>query len=233
MLGDWLVRRPKPEVSQVPKTKTLINGTLAAAATAGALAFGSIGTAAAAQFADLDVTLERSHLERVLEAAQLRNDYQGAYEKACQKFAGTLEMEAGLGTMLHLAEHGALVLQQGLDVHLLGPGVHLDRRNPGVAGAARAPQAMLQEYLNRSEAHLWAILSNGSTLRLLRDSTALAGSAYLEFDLDTIFDGELYSEFKDLYTIAHSSRLGKRGGPGAGASRYRHSLRRQPVLAPQ
>ncbi len=102
-----------------------------------------------------------------------------------------------------------------IPIHLLGPGVHLDRRNPGVAGAARAPQAMLQEYLNRSEAHLWAILSNGGTLRLLRDSTALAGSAYLEFDLDTIFDGELYSEFKDLFTIAHSSRLEKRGGSDA------------------
>ncbi|MBA2695047.1 MAG: hypothetical protein H0U62_04205, partial [Actinobacteria bacterium] len=34
-------------------------------------------------------------------------------------------------------------------IHLLGPGIALDRRNPGVVGAARAPQAMLQELLNR------------------------------------------------------------------------------------
>lgn len=101
-------------------------------------------------------------------------------------------------------------------IHLLGPSVSLDRRNPGVAGAARAPQAMLQEALNREEANLWAILSNGSKLRLLRDSTALAGSAYLEFDLDAIFEGDLYAEFLLLFLLAHSTRVEKRGGSDAG-----------------
>lgn len=101
-------------------------------------------------------------------------------------------------------------------IHLLSPAVSLDRRNPGVAGAARAPQAMLQEALNREQSNLWAILSNGSSLRLLRDSTALAGSAYLEFDLDAIFEGDLYSEFLLLFQIAHSTRLEKRGGSDAG-----------------
>ena len=100
-------------------------------------------------------------------------------------------------------------------MHLLGPSVALDRRNPGVAGAARAPQAMVQEFLNRSDAHLWAILTNGTRLRLLRDSTALAGSAYLEFDLEAIFDGELYPEFLLLFTLAHSSRTEIRRGSGA------------------
>ncbi len=100
-------------------------------------------------------------------------------------------------------------------MHLLGPGVNLDRRNAGVAGAARAPQAMLQEYLNREPQHLWAILSNGRQLRLLRDSTSLAGSAYLEFDLETIFDGELYPEFLLFWQLTQFSRLEKRGGPDA------------------
>ena len=100
-------------------------------------------------------------------------------------------------------------------MHLLGPGVDLDRRNAGVAGAARAPQAMLQEYLNREPEHLWAILSNGLQLRLLRDSTSLAGSAYLEFDLETIFDGELYAEFLLFWQLTQFSRLEKRGGPDA------------------
>lgn len=101
-------------------------------------------------------------------------------------------------------------------IHLLGPKVNLDRRNPGVAGAARAPQAMLQEYLNRTNDHLWGILSNGLRLRLLRDSTAFAGSAYVEFDLEAIFDGELYAEFQLLWLLCHQSRLEKRGGPEAG-----------------
>ena len=103
-------------------------------------------------------------------------------------------------------------------IHLLGPGVDLDRRNPGVSGAARAPQAMVQEYLNRTPVNLWAILSNGLQLRLLRDSTALAGSAYLEFDLETIFDNQLYPEFLLFWQLTQFSRLEKRGGPDAPAA---------------
>ncbi|ASW55771.1 DNA methyltransferase [Plantactinospora sp. KBS50] len=99
---------------------------------------------------------------------------------------------------------------QHVPIHLLGPGVDLNHRNADVPGAARAPQAMLQELLNRSDAHLWGILSNGLRLRLLRDSTALAGSAYLEFDLETIFDGELYPEFLLMWQLCHVSRLEQR-----------------------
>ncbi|CAN7165278.1 SAM-dependent methyltransferase [Microbacterium foliorum] len=101
-------------------------------------------------------------------------------------------------------------------IHLLGPGVDLDKRNQGVPGAARAPQAMLQEYLNRSDDDLWGILSNGIRLRLLRDSTAFAGSAYVEFDLEAIFDGELYAEFQLMWLLCHVSRVEKRGRQDAG-----------------
>jgi hypothetical protein len=104
---------------------------------------------------------------------------------------------------------------QYVPIHLLGPGADLDHRNPGVSGAARAPQAMVQELLNRDDDCLWAILSNGLRLRLLRDSTALAGSAYLEFDLEAIFDGELYPEFLLMWQLCHVSRLERRGGADA------------------
>ncbi|WP_433827720.1 Eco57I restriction-modification methylase domain-containing protein [Actinoplanes sp. CA-015351] len=99
---------------------------------------------------------------------------------------------------------------QHVPIHLLGPTADLNHRNPDLPGAARAPQAMLQELLNRSDDHLWGVLSNGLRLRLLRDSTALAGSAYLEFDLETIFDGELYPEFLLLWQLCHVSRLEQR-----------------------
>lgn len=92
-------------------------------------------------------------------------------------------------------------------IHQLGWGVPLDTRSPGVAGAARAPHAMLQELLNRSDQHLWAILTNGRTLRLLRDSTTLTGFAYVEFDLEAMFDGELFAEFALLYLLVHQSRV--------------------------
>jgi hypothetical protein len=93
-------------------------------------------------------------------------------------------------------------------IHLLGARVPLDKRTPGLPGAATSsPQSMLQELLNRSEARLWGLLSNGNTLRLLRDSTALVGSAYVEFDLESIFDGDLFSDFVLLYTLCHQSRV--------------------------
>lgn len=95
-----------------------------------------------------------------------------------------------------------------LPVHLLGWGVDLDRKAAGVAGATeRAPHAMVQELLNRSDRHLWAILANGSTLRLLRDSSSLVGQAYVEFDLQAMFDGEQFSDFVALYLLAHQTRF--------------------------
>ncbi|MFD3423224.1 Eco57I restriction-modification methylase domain-containing protein [Streptomyces decoyicus] len=69
------------------------------------------------------------------------------------------------------------------------------------------PQSLVQDCLNRNEAHLWAVLTNGRTLRLLRDSSSFATAAYVEFDLEAIFDGELFSEFVLLYCVLHASRF--------------------------
>ncbi len=93
-------------------------------------------------------------------------------------------------------------------LHLLGWGVDLDRRSAGVAGAAqRAPHAMVQELLNRTDDYLWAIVSNGRALRLLRDSTTLTGQAYVEFDLESMFDAEVFADFVTLYLLCHQSRV--------------------------
>ncbi|SPF04337.1 Eco57I restriction-modification methylase domain-containing protein [Streptomyces sp. MA5143a] len=75
-----------------------------------------------------------------------------------------------------------------------------------------APQSLLQEALNRTDAHLWALLTNGRQLRLLRDSNALATASYVEFDLEAIFDGELFSEFVIVYRLLHASRFEARDG---------------------
>lgn len=65
----------------------------------------------------------------------------------------------------------------------------------------------MQEALNRTSDHLWAVVTNGRQLRLLRDSSALATAAYVEFDLEAIFDGELFNEFVLLYRLLHASRF--------------------------
>ncbi len=93
-------------------------------------------------------------------------------------------------------------------MHLLGWRVPLDRPTRGLAGAAgRAPHSMVQELLNRSHQFSWAMLTNGVQLRLLRDSTALVGQSYVEFDLEAIFDGEVFADFVLLFLLCHQSRL--------------------------
>ncbi|TAP28900.1 hypothetical protein EYR88_05825 [Arthrobacter sp. S41] len=114
-------------------------------------------------------------------------------------------------------------------IHLLGPRVQLDKRNPGVDGAAKAPQKMLQDLLNHSSDYLWGVLSNGLQLRLLRDSTALAGSAYIEFDLETIFTSELYPEFQLLWQLCHQSRLAPRDTDSGPESCWLESWRSEAV----
>ncbi|MBI4525761.1 MAG: type II DNA modification enzyme, partial [Deltaproteobacteria bacterium] len=98
-------------------------------------------------------------------------------------------------------------------VHLIGCGLSLDRRAAGVRGAAAAnPHGLVQEFLNRSSGHVWAILSNGLRFRILRDNQALSRQSFLEFDLEAMFAGEVYSDFVLLWLMAHATRFTPREG---------------------
>ncbi|MFF8778495.1 Eco57I restriction-modification methylase domain-containing protein [Streptomyces sp. NPDC015140] len=97
-------------------------------------------------------------------------------------------------------------------VHLIPWNQELDKRP--AAGQFPA-QSMLQDCLNRTEAHLWAVLTNGRRLRLLRDSSSFSTAAYVEFDLEALFDGELFSEFVLLYSLLHASRFAVAEGAAA------------------
>ena len=93
-------------------------------------------------------------------------------------------------------------------MHLVGCGVQMDRPTAGVAGAARtSPHSLLQELLNRSEAHLWGFVSNGLRLRILRDNASLTRQAYVEFDLEAMMAGEAYADFAVLWLLCHQSRV--------------------------
>ncbi|POY04831.1 restriction endonuclease [Mycobacterium kansasii] len=93
-------------------------------------------------------------------------------------------------------------------IHLAGAGVDLDTKTASVT--ARAPQSMLQDYLNREHNSLWGILSNGHRLRLLRDASSLTRQSYVEFDLDAIFTDQLYADFRLLFLVLHASRFAPR-----------------------
>lgn len=89
-------------------------------------------------------------------------------------------------------------------LHLVTFRQELDRRDPTIK---RSPHSLVQELLNRSENHLWGMVSNGLSLRVLRDNVSLTRTAYLEFDLEALMTGEAYSDFSLLWLVCHQSRV--------------------------
>jgi hypothetical protein len=122
--------------------------------------------------------------------------------------------EHGYGRLRHLpagivSDDGTSVFPvthqwRHLPVHLVGWDSDLDKRS---AAGGLPTHSMLQECLNRTQAHLWGIVSNGRQIRILRDSSALTGTSYLEIDLEAMLDGELFDEFVLLYRLLHASRF--------------------------
>lgn len=95
-----------------------------------------------------------------------------------------------------------------IPIHFVGCGVSIDKKQKGAAGAINSsPYSTVQEFLNKSKDHLWGIVSNGLVLRLLRDNVSLTRQAYIEFDLEIMFDNEIYSDFKVLWLLCHQSRF--------------------------
>jgi hypothetical protein len=109
--------------------------------------------------------------------------------------------------------HRAGEAEEAPPVHIVGVRQELGRLAP--TGRPRlAPHSLLQEYLNRSE-HLWGIVTNGLTLRLLRDSTYVRRQAYVEFDLRQILEEQRFNDFALLFRLLHRSRLPQVAGQAA------------------
>jgi hypothetical protein len=138
--------------------------------------------------------------------------------------AGALTRERWLQILFDELGYGRLVQQPAITVedkqypvfsqwlntpiHLVGAGIKLDHRSAGVRGAAgQSPHSLVQELLNRSPQRLWGIVTNGLTLRLLRDNVSLTRQAYVQFDLEAMFSGESYSDFVLLWLTCHESRV--------------------------
>ena len=98
-------------------------------------------------------------------------------------------------------------------IHVMGYNDHLDKRRDK-SGPRLSPHALVQEYLNNTE-HLYALVTNGRQFRLLRDATRLVRISYLEFDLERMFEEELYADFSMLYRVLHVSRMPEKVDMGA------------------
>lgn len=96
--------------------------------------------------------------------------------------------------------------------HTLG----LDEPDPlfvVIGGGARKKSAfqLAQEFLNASTDHLWALVTNGKQLRLLRGAATLTRPSFLEFDLQDMLDGQRFAEFAMAWRILHASRARTNG----------------------
>lgn len=90
--------------------------------------------------------------------------------------------------------------------HLVGFRQDLDKRVDS-DGKQFSPHGLVQEFLNRSDGHLWGFVSNGLKLRILRDNIRLTRQAFVEFDLQAMFDGKQYADFALLWRLCHESRV--------------------------
>ncbi|HEV2380767.1 MAG TPA: DNA methyltransferase [Terriglobia bacterium] len=100
----------------------------------------------------------------------------------------------------HRAGHG----EEAPPVYIEGCRVDLDHR---AAKLRTSPRAILQDYLNNTERHLWGALTNGLSFRLLRNTARASRPTYLDFDLESILRDSRFNEFALFYRLCHRSRL--------------------------
>jgi len=108
----------------------------------------------------------------------------------------------------------------GYPIQIMGFNDNLDKKR--LEGGPRiSPHALVQEYLNLTE-HLFALVTNGLQLRLLRDSSRLIRLSFLEFDLEAMMEDDHYSDFAIMYRLLHCSRMPQKmdAGPDSKIEKY-------------
>ncbi|MBE7495794.1 MAG: N-6 DNA methylase [Verrucomicrobiaceae bacterium] len=127
-------------------------------------------------------------------------------------FLGLLGFEPKLNQRAHdvdglsfFISHRSGEQEDGPPIHIVGARQELGR--VAASGKPRlAPHSLVQEYLNRTE-HVWGLVTNGTTLRLLRDSSFVRRQSYIEFDLAAMLEEQRFHDFAALYRLIHRSRF--------------------------
>ena len=79
----------------------------------------------------------------------------------------------------------------------------------GDGNRRRSAFGLAQECLNADDRCLWGLVTDGVTLRLLRDNASLTRPSWIEVDLGRIFAEERYADFTALWLLIHESRFGR------------------------
>lgn len=100
--------------------------------------------------------------------------------------------------------HRAVNLR-GFPIHIMGFNDKLgEKRQDG--GPRLSPHSLVQEYINITE-HLYALVTNGLRLRLLRDNSRLIKQSYIEFDLQAMMEENHYADFAVMVRLLHATRM--------------------------
>ncbi|MDM7323466.1 MAG: N-6 DNA methylase [Thermus sp.] len=89
-------------------------------------------------------------------------------------------------------------------VLVVGYNTSLTKAEPSLGH--RSPHGLMQDYLNAS-GHLWGLVTNGRSLRVLRQTPFLRRQAYLEADLEAILEGDGQADFGILFRLVHRTRF--------------------------
>lgn len=145
-------------------------------------------------------------LEKVLGYTHLTECPAGGITPEEQKntqdlFGPTFETDADFGMHLFPVSLllGAGTNRPVLPVIIAPADKTLDAKIRFSTGQHLSATQMMQAFLNASEYYTWAIVTNGSNWRLLRDNPALSRPCYLDIDLDRLLDEEDSTAFDDLF----------------------------------
>ena len=79
----------------------------------------------------------------------------------------------------------------------------------GLSNSGRSATRFTQEFLNLRDDFLWAIVTNGRTIRLMRDNPSMTRPSYLTFDVEQILGGNGdFAAFAFMWRMLHGSRPG-------------------------
>lgn len=97
----------------------------------------------------------------------------------------------------------------GFPVLIVSEQESLDKKPEGTTRLRMSPHSTMQEYLNLTE-HTYGLVTNGKTLRLLRDSGRISRLSFVEFNLEKMIEDDIYSDFSVLFRLIHATRMPQR-----------------------
>jgi hypothetical protein len=134
---------------------------------------------------------------------------------ATRRFVEGLLREAFGFSDLAAADFG-LSVGARIPVTVVPPTDPLDRASACLlTDRRRSAASALQDHLNAQDDALWGLASNGLRLRLMRDNASLTRPAWIEADLERIFDDEDIASFGLLWLVIHRTRFGQTPAPAA------------------